>query len=360
MGKQSSAPTTQTIKQQTIPDQFLPYMETDLQNAQNITNQPYQAYDGSRLAPLSDQTQAGQALSSSSQGNWAPATTAAMGALGSGVSAVNSAMAWNPTTMTAPTTGIYQASPLQGWNSATAAQYMNPFINNVLSTQIADAQEQYGEDQIGRNTQQIQQRAFGNSGSYIQNSIAQAANERNMNDLVAQGLDQAYSTGQSQFTSDRGQDLSLAQANLDSANTGQSLAANMDFNTQQANNQFGLDQAQLGITGAQTLGTLSNDYNNTAQNISSLSGADIQRLLASGSITQQQQQSSDDLAYNDFVNQRDYDRNNVAFMAGIVNGTNVPVNSDTTTYQTTNPYAQLLGAGIGAAGVASNVSSGSK
>ena len=63
-GGGSSAPTSQTVTQVTIPPELMPYAKRALGTAENLTyNQPYQTYGGQRIAGLNPlQQQAMQQL----------------------------------------------------------------------------------------------------------------------------------------------------------------------------------------------------------------------------------------------------------------------------------------------------------
>ena len=58
-------------------------------------------------------------------------------------------------------------------------------------------------------------------------------------------------------------------------------------------------------------------------------------------------QSSLDQAYKDFINQRDYERQNLQFMSGIMHGVPVSAQSEVLSYEAApNPVSQMLGMGI--------------
>jgi hypothetical protein len=68
-----------------------------------------------------------------------------------------------------------------------------------------------------------------------------------------------------------------------------------------------------------------------------------------------QSQAGMDMAYQDFLNQRDYDRQNLNWMSGILRGVPVSANSNVTGYQyqaPPNQMSQVAGLGLGAAGLA--------
>lgn len=97
--------------------------------------------------------------------------------------------------------------------------------------------------------------------------------------------------------------------------------------------------------GAQTLSGLGSDFQRNA-----LAGANA--LQNMGTQQQQQQQASLDLAYQDFINQRDYERNAINFLSSVLRGVPVTPSATTSTFENPNPYSQLLGLGV--SGVALN------
>jgi hypothetical protein len=120
-----------------------------------------------------------------------------------------------------------------------------------------------------------------------------------------------------------------------------------------ANQQAGIQGAGIGIQGLQTglqgqqlLGQLGAQQQGLA----------MDRLKALQAMGQQQQalgQQGIDTAYQDFINQRDYGRNNLSFMSGILRGLNVQPESNVIQYQQQpNAMSSAIGSGISALGLA--------
>lgn len=94
------------------------------------------------------------------------------------------------------------------------------------------------------------------------------------------------------------------------------------------------------------------------QNRQGLGLRDAASLEAIGGTQQGQTQKNLDLAYQDFLEQRDYPRTNVSFLSNVIRG--LPMNSTTTSTSTGpatqnqlggSPLAQLTGAGLGIYGL---------
>jgi hypothetical protein len=76
-------------------------------------------------------------------------------------------------------------------------------------------------------------------------------------------------------------------------------------------------------------------------------------LAGVGGALDDKAQTGLDVGYSDFVNQRDYDRNQLNFYSGILRGVPISPQQETTTYQTPpSQISQLLGLGIGGLGLA--------
>ena len=63
------------------------------------------------------------------------------------------------------------------------------------------------------------------------------------------------------------------------------------------------------------------------------------------------EQAGLDMAYEDFVRQRDYPREQLQFLSSILRGVPVQPSTETTKFGTYNPLQQLLGTGVSALGL---------
>jgi hypothetical protein len=69
-------------------------------------------------------------------------------------------------------------------------------------------------------------------------------------------------------------------------------------------------------------------------------------MLGVGQTRESYEQDALDLAYQDFVNQRDFERGQIAFLGSAIKGVPVALNSDIMSYQRSNPALGVLG-GLG-------------
>jgi hypothetical protein len=287
------------------------------------------------------------------------------------------------------------------FNQAAAQQYMSPYIQTVLQQQEADEAMRTAQEQTQRNAQASAAGAFGGSRAAVQNQMAINDSQKRMQELVAQGLQSAYENAQSQFNADRGANL---QAQLANQQAGLSAAqGNQQGNLQaqqygEQSRQFGYSTdeaakqkaADLGLQ-AQQLGEQSRQYGFDANNQAAQQAAQLgqqaqqstEQLRQSGKQLglqglQQQNQSAEllgqlqsqqdalmlqhlqaqlgvgqtqenytqqqlDEAYNDFVNQRDSNRQNLQFLSSLLQGVPISANQDVTQSSSGNNLTGALG-----------------
>lgn len=302
--KQSTAP--QTVNQTTtnIPAYAEPYVTRELARGEAVSNQGYQPYTGNRIAAFTPDQQQGFNLTNNlmpqTQSNYANAQNVAQGAN------------YDPSQMVS-----------NDWNPSSAQQYMNPYISNVLDTMMSRSQLNQGQQQNALKAQAVQAGTFGGARQGVQSAVAQDLGNRSLQEQMANLLQGGYNTAYNQFSTDRGSRL----------------------NTEQLNNTNSLAAANFGLDKSKSLGALAGQGLSDQQKI-------IQMMQTNGLDQQKQSQAALDLAYQDFANQRDYEKNNVSFMSNLIHG--LPAASDQTVSSqvNTNPYSQALGLGISGVGLA--------
>ena len=214
-------------------------------------------------------------------------------------------------TTLAASAGERGLDPGQFTDPGTANAYMSPYMESVIQSSQDETRRSAAGDRQALDTQAAQMGAFGGG----RHSVLEAERQRNLNRLVSdigvRGRQSAFENAQTQYNADRGARLSGLNPAL------------------QASQGIG----NLATTG-QTLG--------------------LQGVNAINQAGQQQrgtQQSSLDLAYQDFVNQRQYPQGQIQFLSDIIRG-NQPQPGQTTTATQSGGQpsflAQGLGAGLGA------------
>jgi hypothetical protein len=317
-GGKSAAPTQSTTYTSNLPEYARPYFERMMSRAEAESNQPYVSYGGERLAGFTPDTQQGFDITRNVAARGTPELDVAGGVLGASA-------------MRGLTASGYQAAPIQqtAFGQQQAEQYMSPYMNEVLERQKVAAVRDYDEGRPARETAAIRAGAFGGYRSAIQEGVAQRGLGERLSDIEATGRQKAYESAQGQFERDRAASMQ-AQAQTEQ----QRLAAA----------QYGLSGAGLGVQAGSALGQIGA----TRQG---LTLQQAQALQAQGTAQQEQQQRALDLAYQDFLNQREYDKQQLNFMSSIMRGIPVQPTQVRTTYDNPNPLAQLGGLGIAGIGL---------
>jgi hypothetical protein len=320
-GGQQAQPTSQTVNQSSLPEYAEPYFTRLMDRTEAVSNEPYIPYSGQRQADLSADTQAGfQQLRDVAQAGTPEAFTTAEGAL----------------------TGAAQLSPEQQSmyaslpsysDSGVAQQFMNPYITNVLDAQKARMDQRFAEQQIQRDAQARAANAFGsgNTRRYVQDMIADRERNMQMNEVEAQGLAAAYQSGADIFGQEQGRELQTRGLNTE-------IFA--------GNQQRAIDAARARTSAAEQL---------RAQGIAGdeLAMSRGKTLTGIGGILDDRAQSGLDIAYSDFINQRDYPRQQLNFYSGIMRGVPVTPQQEITTFNAPpSQLSQLLGLGVGGLGLA--------
>jgi hypothetical protein len=287
-GGQQQQPSQQTVKQD-LPDWAIPYAQEVLGKGSALAQAPYQAYTGERIAQFTPLQQ--QAF----QGAASMAPSAATG------EAVTRAL------------GTSYDPYATGQFGAQAAQYMDPYMQNVVDIQQREAQRQADIAGTQRGAQAVQSGAFGGSRQAIMDAEAARNLALQKGDIQARGLQDAYSRGQTQF------------------NTEQQL--------REQSRQYG---AGLGLMGLETA------LKGAGQQFQQ--GIDVNKLQA-GYGTQQQQQVQNILSqqYEDFLAQKKFPYQQLEFQSNLLRGT--PSGSTSSLYSPgPSTSSQLLGAGTSLAG----------
>tara|TARA_A100000172_G_scaffold77754_2_gene62500 strand:- start:3117 stop:4004 length:888 start_codon:yes stop_codon:yes gene_type:complete len=289
MGKgRSSVPAEQTITQTNLPPYIEPYVKRILNRGEGISNQPYEAYEGQRIAEDASDVIAGR--------------DKARQIAGSGIEGLAEAMS------RAEAGAGFDAGK---FDAATAGEYMSPFMQKVVDVQkeraILDAQRA-GAD---RAAQAVQAGAFGGSRAAVQEGLADEALSRQLAEIQASGQQQAFEQAQQQFERDRS-----ARA----------------------------DAERIGLGAAELLAGLGGQGR--------ASDVESAKLLETiGKDEEAKDQASIDMAYEDFIRQRDFDKEQLMFLSALARGIPVTPSTELQKFQNVNPLQQMLGTGISALGL---------
>jgi len=288
-------PATQTVRQEaTIPDELKPFVTDILEESQAQFRQRqeegYVPYEGAQIAQFTpEQEQAFQAT---------------RGIFEQGLAGTPLGQS---TTYLAPALGATTASTLPT-TADTIGQYMDPYLENVLRVQEQEARRADEISRQGRAAQAVQAGAFGGSREAVMEAEAQRGLEDRLASLRATGMSQAYQTAQQMAEAQRAREL-------------------------QAGRQF----AALGETAAQQ------------------QAREIGGLAATGEALRGQRQAGLDIAKTQFMEEQQFPQSQLQQYSSIIRGFPLTPNQLQTTQKVTPQPSltqQLLGAGIGAAGLA--------
>jgi hypothetical protein len=210
-----------------------------------------------------------------------------------------------------------------------AQRYMNPYIGNVIGEAQKAAQQNFLESQGERGSQAVKAGAFGGSRAAIADEMARRTYDSQFQSLTSDLLNKGYSNAQAQFIADR-----------DARNAANQYAS-----------KLGMEGAAFGLQAGQQM-------QNLGESAFGLGAKQTGMLNTYGQQQQAQQQKGLDTAYENFANQRDYERQNVNFLTGALRGVPVSPQSNSITYQPGGlGTSQALGLGIAGLGALNGVKS---
>ena len=392
-GGSSTAPSDMTTRQVTLPEYADPYFRRMLQGAEEALmpfqpvidpetgeiavdefgdeqyNTTYQAYPNERIAPsdMYGDIMGSRAMVRGVAETGIPGMQQAMGGTGTAMSGVLGASQYAPGSFSAVGPGTSTFSEY-GYTDPTAfldaniEEYMSPYMQNVVERQrgaaILEDQRQAG----ARGSAAVSAGAFGGSRAAVQEALAQEALGRQLGDIQAVGSQQAYEQAVNQFNAQRAAEMQIDQqraselGRIEGARAQQQQFADQLRAQEAARVQSALEQSrQFGsgqaLAGYQALGGLSSQLANLGQTqrASDIQGAQLLETI--GRDVRAEDQARLDMAYEDFVRQRDYPITQYERMAGILRGVPVTPNVEEQRFVSYNPVQQALGAGISALGL---------
>jgi hypothetical protein len=414
-GGGSSQPQKQEITQSTLPEYARPYFEGLMQRAEANLTTPYQAYGQERITGFTPEQQQVQQniLNQQTPGQFGTATGVASDVANRAIAAGQynpnqfNAQQVGAQRVTAqnmqgaqanynPNLSSFQMQGPQMFGGQQAAQYMSPFIQQALEPQMREAVTSARRGQVAQDLGSSRQGTYGGSRQLLASMERERNLGQQMGDIQSRGLQAAYESAQQQFERDRAAGMTTAQQNQAAAlqtqqlgtQTGMQMALANLSNEQQArvnnqalqlqaqgmnaenalraalsNQQAGLETqrmgeqsrqfgSQQGLAGLQ----LSGQMGQTLANIGSAqSQADQARFGLQTSTAAQQQalnQQRYDMAYQDFLRQRDYPMEQLQQYSSLLRGVPVTPQSSTTTYAPNASLgSQLMGGGLAAAGI---------
>ena len=282
-------PAQQVVSSTEVPAYARPYVERMLGKSEALSQTPYQAYGGERLAGFTPmQQQAFQGVA-----NLKPAQQLGLGTQFSGLAGLQGLGAGQQFAQQATSPGAMQA-------------YMSPYTQLALEPQMREAARRSAMEGQQAAGQAVRAGAFGGSRF----GIMEAERQRNL------GQQQADIYG-------RGMQTAFEQARQ----------------AQQFGADLGLRGAATGLQAAGQLGQLGQTQFGQQKDV-------IQGQLSAGAQQQGLEQQRLAQAYQDFQNQRQYPYQQLAFMSDMLRG--LPLSQQTQTMYQAPPSAmgQIAGAGM--------------
>lgn len=311
-GGGSSQPTQQNVTQTNIPKELMPYAMQTLGKAQELTNQPYQSYQGPQVAGFSDmQNQAFQGVGNQQVAGELNDASGLASMAGQRAGQVGS---YDPTQF-----------GYQGFGNQSAQDYMSPYMQNVVEMQKQGAVQDYARSIPGMGANAARMGGLGGS----RNAIVQAEAQRNlgntMGNIQATGSQAAFQNAQQQFNADQMRRLQTQQAGEQSRQFGANL---------------GMQGLQQQLAAAGMLGNIGSMRYGQESGIN-------QARLSAGSLQQQQQQRQYDQDMQNFANAQNYPYKQLGFMSDLVRGT--PTGSSVQSVYGGQPstLGQVAGLGLG-------------
>ena len=172
----------------------------------------------------------------------------------------------------------------QNFNSQSAAQLMNPYLQQSLAPQLALLNQQQGMQATQNAAQATQAGAFGGSRMGIQSALQNQSNQLAQSNLVGNAYNQAYSQAQQQFNTQNAASLQAQQANQQAGLTTGTQNLNAALSTQNLGATLG-QQANLANQANQQQANLQNlSANLQTQGLSAQTGLQAQQLNQSAGL----------------------------------------------------------------------------
>jgi hypothetical protein len=282
-------PSTSTVQQTTqLPDYLAPFVNRYLNRGEAQSNEAYIPYGDPRLADFNQDQQA--AFQQYRDLN--PNTPQA--AQGSGIvgEAANRLLAQGG----------------QRWDQSQADHYMSPYMQSVVDVQKREMQRDFDKQVPVMDAAAQRASAFGGDRHGIIQAEAQRNLGQRLGDIQTAGMQSAYTNAQGQFNADQNrQTTSLTGA----AGAGNTLA---NIGQTQFQNQLASAQGLMGV----------------------------------GNQQQGLNQSSLNIGYQDFLNQRQHPYQQIDYARGLIQGLPVGQTMTANTGSAPSLSQQLISGGIGA------------
>jgi hypothetical protein len=367
MGK-GGGDTTSTVYQSSLPQYAKPYYTSMMERGQAESTRPYQPYQGKRIADQTAQTTAGLNMGQKFAQSGMPGLQNAQGLAGLVGSRAIDLQNYQAGGVDNTYAGKYDPNTYQAdqvtagtFGQQQADQYMSPYMADVTSAAQAETARNAAQEQAMIKAQQGATGAFGGSRGAVQQQIAANAAQQRISDIGVQGRQSAYENAQQQYERDRAAGMSAQQANqkanLDAAQmdeqsrqyaeTQAQHAAEMGMTAQQQTEQLRQAGKQLGLEGLKVAGTSAGQLADFQKMSDDMTLSRMQAMLGVGQSMEDRSQKGLDMAYQDFLNQQNWPRQNLSFLSSLLSSQPTGTNTTSSTTTPSNPIAGAAGTAIG-------------
>ena len=330
--------TTQTSYSTNLPEYAKPYYEellkqtgkqvytTDAEG--NVTGvQPYTPYTGERIAgftPEQAKVQTEVAGMTTPGGFGEAARGIGIGermGFGAGATGLTQAFGYTPTAISGGT-----------FSPAAAAYYEDPYQKAVTDVAVREAERQRDLARTGRMTGAIGRGTFGGARQTLADVEAERGAAQGIADIRAKGAEQGYLNAQKMFEADQARRMQAAQLGQQAEQYQAGLGKDI-----------GLAGLQAGLEAAGKTGALAA----TEQT------ANLERLkaqAASAGEKQALQQEIDNIKYQQFQEQQNYQKAQLDYLSQILRGNAAALGTTQVQYAPAPSLASQLG-GVGLAGL---------
>ena len=307
---------TTTSYTTTLPEYFAPYAEAMAGRAQMESLGGYTPYSGQRLAGFTPEEQV------------AMSRTAAYGAGGPSLQEQYATTGYadegkrvNPLGM-----GIAEGFVPGEFTSDIASKYMSPYTQNVVDVQKREAARDAKMQLEHLQSRAAQSQAYGGYRHGQQESNLSRQLAQQLGDIQVRGQAAGYEDAYTRFLADRQARLSKAELGL------QGLGADQKSRDLR-------QQALQGMTGLSKQATESQQ-----QRLAALQGAGMAR--------RGMEQEQMDIAYGDFLRQKDFPKSQIEWYNEMLRGLSPQPNQQVQTYtQRPGAFQTLAGLGLGGLGL---------
>ena len=323
-----------------MPAEYKPYFNNMMTRAEAQSLTPYQPYGGQRIADTNADVLASRDMAREIAISGQPGMQEAMDITRGGVAGADRYSAANPYQFTQ-----FGYDNPEMFSNENISRYMSPYMQSVVDIEKRKANQEFQTANQKRAADAVFSGAFGGSRSGVQQAMAENDYLTRTGDIQAKGLQSAFDTAANLFEKDRAakyQTDAARAAELERVQSGQS-AENL------SRDRLGMEGLTFKSQQAQQLADLEEKARAGDMQAAAL-------LETVGKAGMQDEQARFDMAYQDFLRQQEYPRQQLSDYSAILRGLPLAAVGTTTGSTTATPaqpsgIQQLLGAGTSALGL---------